>query len=450
MRSLTARIGLGLLLAIGVIRFVYSVTRSTQGWTGPTYMETAYARTVSPSEGPSLKRRWGPLFVPIMKAFEHAAPLIPTPLLIRIVSAGLYAATVYMLIRWDKSAAPGAMFTMRDALVVFLALQSTAAIYALANGNGEFITAVCIVGNFYYFVRKQYALAAFLISAGVYFKLLPIVFLSPYLLFAMISPAHRRYVWWMIGTGLFFALLSVPFGGWTFGFVYPAAMVRSVNSDTGLVPMLSKEVFGPVFLVGRLLTSFRVRLPDPVMIQITRNLTRMASLLLFAGTSTAALMLRRFESRWNTTRTKRNFALLAFDATIGFLYFTFAVDFSIAHLLLISVALFAPLWVLLDDDCRLRQPKRRTRTALVVYSVGMCLIGNLLPLSMIFRLLPLRLLDRLTGNAPGELIPIEKYIWYQIPMLAVLTVAVVFCIASFPGIQSSAADLAARVQEDTA
>jgi hypothetical protein len=228
-------------------------------------------------------------------------------------------------------------------------------------------------------------------------------------------------------------------------------MLCSVSSNQhNVILLFSREVFGPVFFAGRMLTSFHVREPDAVMIELTKSLTRAASILLFAGTAAAALILRRLEPSWSASPEKRNFALLVFETAIGLLYFTFAVDFSIAHLLLISVALYAPLWLVLDDDCRPKLTPGRTWTAVALYGAGTLAIGNLLPLSVLGRILPFHLFDRMTGNTAADLIPIEKYIWYQIPMVAVLLIAAAFFTGAVRRRETSVINLSAQAEGEAA
>ena len=63
------------------------------------------------------------------------------------------------------------------------------------------------------------------------------------------------------------------------------------------------------------------------------------------------------------------------------------------------------------------------------FGLGLLLAGGLLPLSVLFRLMPFGSLDAWAGNAPGALIPYEKYIWYQIPLAGIYLTALALSLA---------------------
>lgn len=412
-----------LFLLLGIARFVVSIVKDPQRWVSQTYIESVHetADSINP------KRRWGPLSPAMMAVVESVPDAIPKGLLVRLILGVFYAWMLYMLVLWGREER---RFTCRDALIVALGLQATSTIYSFTNGNAEIITAACIVGHSFFFVRRRYALAALVICLGVYYKLHPIVFAFPYFVFSALSAAHRRYCAYVIVFGLAVGLACVPIAGWENGLFYPLSMVRSVSSDAEIIPIVSKEVFAPIFFVTRALTSFQVRQPDAELISLTMRLTSVASFLFAALTVIAAVVLWRKERRWNTTQEPRNYALLVFDATIGFVFFACAVDFSLFHLMLISLALVAPLWLLLDEDCRLRLSRGTSALAGALYAAGSVAIGTVVPLSVLFRLLPLGVLDRLTGNAAASLIPHEKYVWYQIPMFGLLCIVAAFAVAA--------------------
>jgi hypothetical protein len=411
------------LLLLGAARFLSAIAKERQRWVSKTYMESVHELS---STAGAPQRRWGPLFPAVMSAAQSVSRVIPTPLLLRILLGICYAWTLYMLVMWSKG---GGEFSCREALIVSLGLQSTAAIYGLANGSGEFITGGCIVGNAYFFMRRRYAIAALLLCVGVYFKLHPVVYAFPYFLFAALSAAHRRYCAYVAAFGVAIGLLCVPLAGWANGFFYPFSMLQSVSKDASIIPIISKEVFAPIFFIGRALTSFAVRPADAELTALTMRMTTIFSILLILTTAVAAIVLRRTERKWDATPQTRRYALLVFDATIGFLFFFCAVDFSLLHFILIPLSLFAPALLLLRDDCGLADGAR-SRVAAALYAIGMVVIGFIVPLSILLRLLPLAALDRMTGNAGIDLIAQEKYIWYQIPMFGLLCVVAAFVLSA--------------------
>lgn len=398
-------------LLAGAGRFAYSLTASSQGWSGYTYMEEVYANgdraSVRPAARDGAERRWGPLFLLMMRAATRLSPSAGAlRVSLRLFLTLLYGATVCLLYRLSLDAAPGV--PVRRYLLVFLCCQSTAAIYAIANGMGEAITAFGVIAHFYCFVRKRYALAAALLCAIIYFKLFPIVFLFPYFVFSLLSRDHRRYNAYILASGFVLAVISIAAAGVTYGFFYPLAMIGDVMSDPRVIPIRSKEVFGLVFLVDRLVvSSFTVTsvLPDP---SATRALARVFTALLLASTAAIAFILARYEHAWNVDADTRRVALVVFQSAIGFAIVSFSLDVSIAHLLPIAVSLYAPLLLFTDSG-----------VAFALFGAGMLLAGNLIPLSLVLRLLPFGWLDRIAGNSPADLIPIEKFVWYQVPLAGV-------------------------------
>src|SRR6266536_1141678 len=259
------------LIAIAAARLVISLNKSPQGWSGITYMEVVYGQSREVSSGAAgpetaTKRKWGPLFVALMIGVGRL-PMAERTLsgALRLALFALYGVTVYLLSRlfstvaWPWTAAETAW---RRTILIVLCLQSSAAIYAIANGMGEIVTAFCVVGHFYCFSQRRYRAAAILMAIGIYFKLYPIVFAFPYFAFSALSREHRRYCRDLAVAGMATAVISLIISGWKFGFFYPLSMIASVMTDADLIPILSREVFSPISVVARAAGSFKVRPVD--------------------------------------------------------------------------------------------------------------------------------------------------------------------------------------------
>lgn len=406
------------LVVLSGVRFAYALFASPAGWSAPTYMEIVYDnQSRVPVAEDGLKRRWGPLFLVGMDAAARL-PIAERTLRIsvRLALLAMYAATIALLAGLFRGV------TWRLVLIA-LALQSSAAIYAISSGMGEVVLGICSVGHFVLFVKRRYRSAALLICGGIYFKLLPVIFAFPYFLFSLLSRDHRRYARALVASGILVALASVPVSGWAFGFLYPLSMVGSVMTDADLLPVLSKEVFGVVSLISRFALSFRVQEADPHAVVLAKSVASLAGVLLIVSTAAGALLLRRDERVWRIEPERRLGALLVFQSAIGFLVFALSPDVSVTHMLPLCVSLYAPLWLM----SRRENPADRWQmVSWLVYAVGLALSGNLIPLSILYRALPLAWLDQMAGNAPAALIVHEKYIWYGIPMIGVLLVAVAF------------------------
>ena len=423
------------LLSIGAARFMYALTRSPQGWSGITHMDRMYdlqrPMLASAGDEPQAFRFWGPLFFP---AFGSLRALdLPDPIFrasIRVLLVLLYALSVFLLARtalpsaWSGRWQPAA-FT---AMLVFLSLQSSAAIYAISNGQAEIVAGFLVVAHFYFFVQKQYLAAAAMICIAVYFKLWPILFLWPYALMSLFSPAQRRYVGCLALAGVAVGAAAFAAGGWRLGLLYPLTMILDVTTTATLVPIDSREVFGLVFFISRLGSQFAIDAPLAQDLVRTQAITTIATLCLFVSTSATALLFARTSTQWNERTDTRRAALLLFQAVIGFLAVSFSVDVSITHLLMIVVSLYWPLWLLTVDGGQDVWTSGRVLLVGVPYGLGIVLVGNLIPLSLLFRVLPLGWIHGMF-NASHPMVEHEQYLWYQVPLVGICLIALSLCLA---------------------
>jgi hypothetical protein len=164
---------------------------------------------------------------------------------------------------------------------------------------------------------------------------------------------------------------------------------------------------------------------DPLAAGAARTIAPVLTLLLLCSTLAAAIALRKYEVMWNN-EARRPVGLLIFQSVIGFLMFSFSLDLSMTLLMPFMISFYSPLWLFSQPVCSARRVTLLMVATLGLFAIGLMLIGNLIPLSLLFRVLPLAALDRLAGNPPAALIPIEKYIWYQIPMMGVYVIVLAF------------------------
>jgi hypothetical protein len=358
-----------------------------------------------------LKRRWGPLFLLAMDGYSRLPVSDPVRrVMLRVALTILYGATLWLLARTMST-------RFRQLALIGLGLQSTPAIYAISNGMGEIVTAFVVAGHFYLFMGRRYVAAALLIVAGVYFKLHPVIFLFPYFVFSMFARAHRRYCVGVLAGSAALAAISFFVSGWRYGFFYPVSMIGSVVSDAELIPILSREVFGPMSVVGRVASGFRVHPVDAASLALARTIAPIFTTLLIVSTAVAALGFAAWERKRNHDDGEWRRALTIFQSAIGFLMFAFSLDVSITLLLPLLVSLYSPLWL------------RLLPSVLALFAAGSTLVGNLVPLSLLLKMLPFAWLDRAAGNATAVLIPHEKYLWYEVPMVGVALLFVSFCLA---------------------
>jgi Glycosyltransferase family 87 len=428
-----------LILLAGAARFAYSLTTSEHGWAGDTHMEDGYKRTMTARQAGTGEagRRWGPLFVMAFGALQTLH--LPAPAFHAIQRGFLvlvYAFMLYLVVRMcgppEWAGAP-VQATVCKAALIFLGLQSTAAIYSISMAGIEVLLGCCVLGHVYFFERRQYFAAGAFIWVGAYLKLWPVVFVWPYVLFSLLSRTHRRYLPSLILSWLVVAAAALPLG-WRWGFFYPVAMVYDILTSTGAMvpPADNREVFGLVFFLSRLHAGFAADAPELSNPNLLRTITTIAAAVLLVSTSAAAMMLARAEKRWRDGRDRR-VALLIFQSVLGFLAVSFAVDVSLAHLVFyVTVSLYS---VVLLAGNRALEPRWSVMWVLagVSFGLGLVLAGGLLPLSVVFRIIPLGWLDGLAGNPPGELIPLEKYLWYQIPLAGIYLTALALWLALAAG-----------------
>jgi hypothetical protein len=412
-----------LFVVVAAARFFYSVTYSPKGWSGDTYMDLSWSRQhdrITSVETGEANRWWGPMF---FITYGTLKAVFPQPEALdtaqRVIYVGLWFAILALLVSMARPLKPSADSFPYQAMLVALGLHSTAAIYVVTSGTAEMVTGFCVIAHCHQFERRRFLSAAFLLVFGVYFKLFPVVFLGPYLVFSAVSPSHRRYLGAVATATVVIAAVALWRVGWTLGALYPFSMVAQTLLDgNNVVPMASREVFGLVFLVSRTITGFEASAVAATPQALIRVLTVTFSLLLLAGTTIAAVLFARTEPRWGLTPHGRRQGLLLFQMTIGLIYVSCAMDVSIPHLMMLSFGVYAALILMSLDAGPFQLWSARQRASLVIFLAGAWLIGTIAPLSVVMRLLPLSTLNQWAGNATSGMILQEQYLWYQVPLLA--------------------------------
>jgi hypothetical protein len=201
-------------------------------------------------------------------------------------------------------------------------------------------------------------------------------------------------------------------------------MVQSVMAEPSMIPLRSREVFGPLFFLTRLASSFSVDAAGAP--ALGRTLSSLFAVLLVTLTGAGAVVLWRQRRRdQEESGPLRRFELFVFQAAIGFLMVALSPDVSITLLLPVMVSLYAPLWLLPEPGAAWRRARVAVPAGLFV--IGMVLIGNLIPLSIVQKAIPFGVLDRAAGNAAAAMSPHEKFMWYQIPLAGLACLIVSFC-----------------------
>jgi hypothetical protein len=313
-------------------------------------------------------------------------------------------------------------------ILLVLSFNSTSAIYNITNGGGETLTALSIVGHFYFFWKRKFLLSAIFIVCGIYFKLHPIVFAFPFFIFSACSKTHRSYIVYLFSTAIFMSIFSYFLEGWKYGSLYPFSMIfsMSIDSSTGntYFPIGSPEVFHPLALLNKIIYGFdSVRQVSSFYITpTTKKIASLFTIFLFLGNIIAGFVLSRLENHWENNDQLRLLHLFLFQVIVGFLFLMFSMDISIDHLNLALVSIYAPIFLFSATIHRPNDFNGHKTVCIAGYILGITLVGGLLPLRFILPILPLEWLDKISGL---HNVPYAGFIWYQIPLLGIFIIAYV-------------------------
>ena len=304
-------------------------------------------------------------------------------------------------------------------IIIIISLQSSAAIYNITNGGSQIITALCIIGHFYFFVKKKYLIASIFITIGIFYKFHPIIFAFPYFIFAIFSKDHRRYIFCLFFVGVIFSLLSYPVQGLKWGLFYPLSIVYYIIGDQSFssLPLWSQEVFNPLALINKFINGFQTQ---RVIFDITSSIKILASLFsisLIISNLIAGFALSRLEYLWKNDDGLRFLYLFFFQVIIGFIYLFFSLDTSIEHLLNSSISIFAPIFIFAATIYKFNHINYSNIKIIIIYFIGLSLIGGLLPISIINIVMPYDFMDSLVGDNSTALGGYGRFIWFHIPLL---------------------------------
>tara|TARA_Y100001949_G_C15968758_1_gene322839 strand:+ start:224 stop:1594 length:1371 start_codon:yes stop_codon:yes gene_type:complete len=380
---------------------------------------------------PVFHRPWGPVFTMMMDGITTFVPEGRVPFTWRLLILSAYAITIYFILRLlseFQSLFRQTTTHLWGFVFIFLALQSTAAIYTISSGGGDALVALSIVGHYYYFCRKNYLLAAIFVVCGIYFKLHPLVFAFPYLIFSLFSKRHRQYALYLALVGATISLISLPVQGWKDGLLYPFSMLVSIATQpagNAGVPIWSKEVFALIVFVNKTINGFQVAPPDTAMTHLVHNIARIFTILFIAANAFAGWKLSRLEHQWQQDDRLRFLHLFIFQVIVGFIFLTFSLDLSIEFLLLGVVSLFSPLFLLSAHVHKLSDVNLFHIKCMIGFLIGLCFVGGLFPLGILNRILPLNWIHLTVGSRLDNLSLYEKYIWYHVPMFGIYILAFV-------------------------
>ena len=139
----------------------------------------------------------------------------------------------------------------------------------------------------------------------------------------------------------------------------------------------------------------------------------------------AGFILSRFEHRWKNDDQLRFLYLFFFQVIIGFLYLIFSVDVSIQHLLIPLISIYAPIFLFSATIHKFNDVDNIKIRFIVIYFIGLTLVGGFLPISIVNIIIPYDLIDKIVGDHTNHIGQYGRFIWYHVPLLGLLIIAYV-------------------------
>lgn len=428
------RIILCFILVLGVARFIYATSfKDNTSLFNPSYAEKAYQNYFIEN---NIERSWGPIAVTILSGLKEFAPKNYTTFIWRLGLLISYGAIIYFLVNLisefnlllqPNNKDPTHLWSI---ILVFLTLQSSAAIYDITNGDGQIFAALCIIGHFYFFCKKKYFISSIFIIVGIYFKLHSVVFAFPYFIFAICSRHHRLYIFYLFIVGVVIALISFPIQGLMHGSLYPFSMIFSiVGQSSNTISIWSQEIFDPLSLINKILYGFQIEkslsIDKYTVLPITSVFISLFTLLLVLSNILAGFILSRFEYRWKNNDQLRFLYLFFFQVIIGFIFLIFSVEVSIQHILIPFISIYAPIFLFSATIHKFNDIDNFKIRFIVIYFIGLTLVGGLLPMSIIANIMPYDLIDKIVGDHTNHISQYGRFIWYHFPLLGLFIIAYV-------------------------
>lgn len=214
-----------------------------------------------------------------------------------------------------------------------------------------------------------------------------------------------------------------------YGSLYPFSMIFSVvEQSSNNIPIWSQELFNPLSLINKMLYGFQIEKSFSNVYDIfplTSVIISLFTLLLILCNILAGFILSRFEYRWKNDDQLRFLYLFFFQVIIGFLYLIFSVDLSIEFLLIPLMSIYAPIFLFSATIHKFNDVDNIKIRFIVIYFIGLTLVGGFLPISIINIIMPYDLMDKFVGDHTNHIGQYGRFIWYHIPLLGLLIIAYV-------------------------
>jgi hypothetical protein len=422
-----------IILLVGASRFIYSTSiKENISLFNKSYAEKAIFRSIEKNEqGLDVRRSWGPISIYMITGIHKIMPKEYTTFFLRIILFISYGVIIIFLCNILREIQK--LFKKKNTyfwifLMIFISLQSSSAIYNITNGGVEIFTALSIIGHFYFFYKRKYFIAACFIIIGIYFKLHPIVFAFPYLVFSILSKEHKSYLYNFIIVSIIISIMSYPIMGFKYGIFYPLSMIYSIiGQQPNTLPIWSQEIFNPLSLINKILNGFNIDNSFNNIYEISNTVKILASIftfLLFILNLYLGYLLSRIESDFKNDKLRLIY-LLIFQTIIGLLYLFLSVDISIEHLLNGIISICAPIFLFSIYLDKFRDISFIKIINFLIYIFSLCFIGCLMPISFINRFINYNILDSIVNDDTKYIGEYGRYIWYHIPLIGLIGISFV-------------------------
>ena len=388
---------------------------------------------IEPDENKEFQeRQWGPITVILIGGIKKLFPENYSSFIWRLglfISFGIIIYFLVNLISEFKMILLKNNTNLWGILLIIVSLQSSSAIYDITNGDVKILTALFVIGHFYFFCKKKYFVSSIFIIIGIYFKFHPIVFAFPYFVFSICSQNHRQYIFYLFIVGTVVSLISYPIQGIMYGSLYPLSIIFSVvNQSSDTIPIWSQEIFNPLSIINKMINGFQIEKSHKSIYDISSSISVIISLftiLLILSNILVGFILSRLEYRWKNDDQLRFIYLFFFQVIIGFLYLIFSMDLSIQHLLIPLISIYAPIFLFSATIHKFNDVDNIKIRFIVIYFIGLTLVGGFLPISIVNIIIPYDLIDKIVGNQTNHIGQYGRFIWYHVPLLGLLIIAYV-------------------------
>jgi len=100
-------------------------------------------------------------------------------------------------------------------------------------------------------------------------------------------------------------------------------------------------------------------------------------------------------------------------------------EVAIQSLLIPLISIYAPIFLFSATIHKFNDIDNIKIRFIVIYFIGLTLVGGLLPISIIHPIMPYDLIDKIVGDHTSHIGQYGRFIWYHFPLLGLLIIAYV-------------------------